>query len=153
MRSSPLASALGMEHHHPILGMIGGNIGQFKRRDDNTLSECFQDFLYAGRTFQWAHDAMEMIYPPSISAFVDDNSYKIYTNFSSILFNIQVNAPRHDGHIWPFINVMLDSILRHNKHLKYVAGEASMITVEFIQAAYVFGISSYTLNEWWRKVK
>ena len=31
MTSVPLASAIGVEHHHPILGMLGGHVDQVNR--------------------------------------------------------------------------------------------------------------------------
>ena len=83
---------------------------------------------------------------PNISAFVDDTNYQIYTNFESVLFNTKVKALRHDGHLLPFINVMLDSLIQHNEYHKYISGEARTITVVLLQDAYVFSISSYILK-------
>ena len=49
-----------------------------------------------------------------------------------ILVNTQVKAIKHDGHICTVINVMLASLLEHNKALKMIAGEAIMITVALL---------------------
>ena len=94
-----------------------------------------------------------MIYPPNISAFFDEHNHQIVTNFSSVPFNTQVKAVKHDGHICTFGNVILDSLLQHNKALKVLTGEANMITVALLQAADVLGISSDTLKSWGKKVK
>ena len=64
--------------------------------------------------FRGACDVTAMIYPPSISEFVDENNRKIVTNFSSVIFNTQVKALRNDGHIFTFVNVMLASLLHNN---------------------------------------
>ena len=94
-----------------------------------------------------------MIYTPSISAFVKNNNRQIVTNFSSVLFNTQVKAVKYDGHICTFGNVILASLLQHNKALKVLTGEANMINVALLQAADVLGISSDTLKSWGEKVK
>ena len=54
---------------------------------------------------------MEMIYPPSISAFVDENNRQIVTKFVSVLFNTKVKALMHDVHLSTFRNVMYASLL------------------------------------------
>ena len=64
--------------------------------------------------FRGACDVTAMIYPPSISEFVDENNRKIVTNFSSVIFNTQLKALRHDGHICTFKNIMLALILQNN---------------------------------------
>ena len=75
------------------------------------------------------------------------------TNFSSVPFNTQVKAVKHDGHICTFGNVILASLLQHNRAPKVLTGEANMITVALLQAADVLGISSDTLKSWGEKVK
>ena len=72
---------------------------------------------------------MVMIYPPNISAFVDDNNLHIVMKFASVLFNTQVKALKHYGFLCTFINVTLTSLLQHNEALKGIPGEANMITV------------------------
>ena len=94
-----------------------------------------------------------MIYPPNISAFFDDNNPQILNKFASVLFITQVKALRNDVHLFPFRNIRLASLLQHNKDVKDISGESSMITVVLLQAAYIFSISSYTLKEWEIKFK
>ena len=89
----------------------------------NVFKHCF----YAGRVLQVENGVTEMIYPPNISAFVDDNNRQIVTNFSSVLFNTLVKALNHYVHICKFRNVMLASLLQHNEALKIIAGEANII--------------------------
>ena len=113
----------------------------------------FKHFLYAGGALPVARDVTAMIYPPNVSAFVDGKNRQIVTNFASVLFNTQVKALKHDGNICTFINFILASLLHHNEALKGLSGEANMITVAFLQAAYVLSISSDTLKEWGEKVK
>ena len=48
----------------------------------------------------------------------------------------------HYGHICTYVNIMLASLLQHNKDFKGVAVEAYMITVAFIKAFLSF-ISDY----------
>ena len=72
---------------------------------------------------QGERDVTEMIYPPNISDFVDDNNRQIVTNFSSVVFSTQVKALKHDVHIYTFINFMPDLILQHNESLKGVSLE------------------------------
>ena len=72
---------------------------------------------------------MEMLYPPNISAFADYNNRQLVMNFASVLFTTQVKALKHDRHFFTFRNFMLESLLQHNKALKFISGEANMITV------------------------
>ena len=67
----------------------------------------FKDCLYAGKALQGARGVTAMIYPPNISAFFDKNNRQIVTNFASVLFNTQVKALKHDGHIFKFRNFMI----------------------------------------------
>ena len=69
-----------------------------------------------------ARGVMAITYTTNISDFVDDKNLQILTNFTSKIFNTQVKALMHDGYIFTLINVMLASLLRHNKHLKDVSG-------------------------------
>ena len=89
---------------------------------------------------------MEVIYPPNIPAFVDDNNPQILTNFASALFNTQAKALSHDGHLFSFRNVMLDSLMHHNEYLKGISGEARLIKVALLQTADIFSISSDNLK-------
>ena len=73
-----------------------------------------------------------MIFPPNISAFVDKNSHQIVKDFVILLFNTQVKALKHDGHICTFGTGMISLLLQHNKALKIIAGEEKMITVPLI---------------------
>ena len=82
---------------------------------------------------QGARDVTEIIYPPNISAFVDKNNRQTVTNFTSVLFNTQVKALKHDGHIYTFRNVMISFLLQHKEILKGLAVEANMITVALLQ--------------------
>ena len=95
---------------------------------------------------QGERDVMEVIYPPNISAFVDDNNLQIVMKFASVLFNTQVKAIKHDGHLCTFKNVTLASLLQNNESLKGIPGEANMITVSLIQAADVLFIIPDTLK-------
>ena len=52
-----------------------------------------------------------------------------------------------------FINFMLALLLHHNESLKGIPGEANMITVSLIQAAYVLYIRSDNMKEWVSNVK
>ena len=81
---------------------------------------------------QGEHVLTAMVYPPNISAFVDKNSRQIVKDFVILLFNTQVKALKHDGHICTFINVMLASLLQHNNDLKIISGEANIITVALL---------------------
>ena len=58
--------------------------------------------------------------------------------FASALFNTQVKALKHDGHIFTFINVMLDLILNNYDNMKGISRESKMITTALLQAVYVF---------------
>ena len=58
--------------------------------------------------FQVEHGVTEMIYPPNISAFVDEGNRQIVTNLPSVLFNTQVKSLNHDGHICTFRTVIID---------------------------------------------
>ena len=73
-----------------------------------------------------------MLHPPNISDFSDENNRQLVMNFVSVLFNTQVKALKHDGHICTFINVMLASLLQHNNDLKIISGEANIITVALL---------------------
>ena len=94
--------------------------------------------MYGGRAFQVARDVKSIICLPIISVFFNENNLQIVTNFSNVLFNNQVKALRHDGHLSKFIIVILALILKDKKYLKGVAGDANMITVSIIQASDVF---------------
>ena len=109
--------------------------------------------MYTGRVFQGARDLTAMVYPHNILAFVDENNHQIVKKFESALFNTQVKALKHNGHIFTFIKVMLDLMLRYNKALKGLLGEANMINFELIQAADVLYISSDILKAQGEKVK
>ena len=82
-----------------------------------------------------------MIYPPNISSFSYYYNRQIVTNFSSVLFNTQLKALKHGGHIFTFINVMLDLILHHKEDIEGILVESNMITVSFLQASDVLFIS------------
>ena len=69
-----------------------------------------------------------MIYPPNISAFGDYNNRQIVTNLSSVLFNNQVKALKHDGHLCKLRTVIIDLLRQHKEVLKIILGEANMIT-------------------------
>ena len=71
----------------------------------------FKHFLYLVRVLQVAWNETEMMHPPKISSFFDDNNHQIVNNFLSILFNTQLHALRRDDKICTFRNVMLDSLL------------------------------------------
>ena len=94
-----------------------------------------------------------MLHPPNISAFSDENNRQLVMNFVSVLFNTQVKAIKHDGHLCTFKNVTLASLLQNNESLKGIPGEANMITVSLIQAADVLYISSDNMKEWVSNVK
>ena len=81
---------------------------------------------------QVEHGVTVIIYPPKISAFVDEKNRQILTNFSSVLFNTQVKVLKHYVHICTFRNVILALLLHHNKDLKGISGEANMITVPLL---------------------
>ena len=106
----------------------------------------FKHCLYAGREFQGEHGVTEMLHPPNISDFSDENNRQLVMNFVSVLFNTQVKALKHDGHICTFINFMLALLLQHNEALKGISGEENMITVSLIQAADVLFIIPDTLK-------
>ena len=89
-------------------------------------------FCMQEEKIQGEHGVTEIIYPPNISAFVDENNRQIVTNFTSVLFNTQVKALKHDGHFCTFRADILTSLLQHNKSLKIVAREANMITVPLL---------------------
>ena len=74
-------------------------------------------------------------------------------NFASLLFNTQVKALNHDGHLCTFRNVMLDLLLQHNEALKGIVREEKMITVALLQAAYVLSIGSDSLKAQGEKFK
>ena len=67
-----------------------------------------------GRALHGARDITAIIYPPNISALVDENNRQIVTTFTSVPFNTQVKARKSDGHLCQFINVILDLLLQHN---------------------------------------
>ena len=94
-----------------------------------------------------------MIYPSNISDFFEENNRQIVTNFEILLFNTQVNALKCGVRICTFSNVMIASLLQYKKAIKFIAGEANIITVTFFQAASVLFISSDTLKVWGEKVK
>ena len=73
-----------------------------------------------------------MIYPPNISAFVDENSRQIVKDFVIVLFNTQVKALKNDSHICTSRTGMLALLLQHNKALKIIAVEKNMITFPLI---------------------
>ena len=73
-----------------------------------------------------------MIYPPIISAFVDENKRQILTKVSSIIFNTIVKALTHDGHICTLRTVILASLLKHTEALKIIAGYANIIKVALL---------------------
>ena len=77
----------------------------------------FKHCLYAGREFQGEHGVTEMLHPPNISDFSDENNRQLVMNFVSVLFNTQVKAIKHDGHPCTFINVMIALLLQHNESL------------------------------------
>ena len=112
----------------------------------------YKHCLYARREFHGSRNVMEIIYPPRITDFVDNNNPQIETNFASVIFKTQVKALRHDGHLCPFKFFMIASLLQHKKYLKCIVGEASMIKFSLLQSADVFGISLDTLIEWGREV-
>ena len=85
-------------------------------------------FLYAGRAFQVERGVTEMIYPPNISALVDENTPQKVENVESVLFNTKVKELKHNGHICIFMNVMLASLLNHNKSIKVVTLETNITT-------------------------
>ena len=94
-----------------------------------------------------------MIYPHSISAFVDNNNRQIVTNFASVTFNTQVKELKHDGNLCTFRNVLLSLLLQNKESLKGLSVEANMVTVVLLQCEYILFISSNTLKEWVEKVK
>ena len=53
-------------------------------------------------------------------------------DFVILLFNTQVKALKHDGHICTFGTGMISLLLQHNKALKIIAGKEKMITVPLI---------------------
>ena len=81
---------------------------------------------------QVEHGVTVIIYPPKISAFVDEKNRQILTNFSSVLFNTKVESLKHDGHLCTFKTVVLDLLMHHAESLEIIAGEANMITVALI---------------------
>ena len=82
----------------------------------------------------------------------NNNNNNIVTNFASVLFNTQVKALRHDGHISIFRNFMFYSILHNNKSIKGVTGDNKIITVAFGSICRCFCIILDILKEWVRKV-
>ena len=86
-----------------------------------------------------------MIHPPKISYLVGDNNLQIVTKFSSVLFNSQVKALRHDDHIFTFRKFILASLLYHKKYLKDVIVDTKKITVALLQSADVFFVLSQIL--------
>ena len=91
-------------------------------------------------------DVMAMIYTPIIYGFVYNKNRPTVINFECIIFNTQVEALRHSGHICTFRNRMLASLLHHNKTLKGVSGEGKMRTVALIQAANIIFNIPYHLK-------
>ena len=89
----------------------------------------FKNFMYAGRAFRGERGVTEMIRPPNILAFVDKNNPQPVRNVASVLFNTKVKSLKHYGHICTFRNVMLASLMHHNKALKFVALETNITTV------------------------
>ena len=81
---------------------------------------------------QLEHGVNVIIYPPNISAFVDENNRQIVTNFSSVLLNTQVKSLKHYGHIFTFRTVILDLLLQHTESLEIIAVGANMITVALL---------------------
>ena len=71
----------------------------------------FKNYLYEGREFQGARDVTAMVYPPNISVFFDKKNCQIVMKFVSVMFNTQVKALKHDGHLCTFRNFMLDLLL------------------------------------------
>ena len=93
----------------------------------------FKHFLYSGRPLNLEHGLTATIYPPNISsAFVDEKNRQTVTKFSSVLFNTQVKAFKHDGHLCTLRTVLLASLMQHNEALEIITGEANMITVALI---------------------
>ena len=88
------------------------------------------------RSFYVACAVITMIYPPRISAFVDKNDRKIVKNVSIVLFNNQVKAFKHDGHIFTFRYDMLASFIQNNEALKVISVEAKIIISALLQAEY-----------------
>ena len=111
---------------NPTIDVLSAiSCGGWNFRGDNHILlylNVFKHFFYAGRAFQGAHDATEMIYTPNTSVSVDKNNRQTVMNFASVLFNTQVKSLKHDGHLCSFINVMLASLLQHNEALKGLVG-------------------------------
>ena len=55
--------------------------------------------MYSGRELQEAQDVTAMVYTYTISAFFNKNIRQRVTHFASFLFNTQLKAIQHDGHI------------------------------------------------------
>ena len=96
---------------------------------------------------------MEIIYTTNISAFVDEKKLQIVKCFASVVLITQVKALRHEVNICTFINVIIVSLINHNKALNGKSGEENMITVALLQATDVFSIISDTLKDGVRKAK
>ena len=72
---------------------------EFTRREPHTTSpEFFNDLLRVERALKVARYLMAMIYPPNISLFVENKNLQIVMKISSVLFNTQVKALKHDGY-------------------------------------------------------
>ena len=84
---------------------------------------------------QGERDVTEMLYPTSVSAFVYKKNHQIATKYSSILFNNQVKALRHDVHICTFRKFMLASLMNNNEDMKLLEGEANMMKVTLLKSA------------------
>ena len=116
--------------------------------DMKNLKHC----LYVIREFQGSCHMAVIIYPPRISALVDDNNGQIVKKIASVLFNNKVKALMHNINLYTFRDFILAALLHHNKSLKGDSGKANTITVALLQAADVFCISLDTFKCWVRKV-
>ena len=72
--------------------------------------------MYTGKELQGEHGVTTVLYPPTISAFVDEKICQIMNNLASILFNTQVKSLNHDVPLCTFITGMLAMLLQENKN-------------------------------------
>ena len=94
-----------------------------------------------------------MKYSWNISDFVDDKNHQIVIKIACVLFNTQAKALMHNVYIFTFRNFILASLLHHKKALKGVGVEGNITTVELLQVADFFSISSDILKYWGKEVK
>ena len=81
---------------------------------------------------QGARDVTAMIYPPIVSALIDEKNRQIVKNLAILLFKTQVKALSRAVNIFTFINVMLALLMQHIESLKGLVVEVNMIKVAFL---------------------